>query len=405
MNNNYFDYIIIGSGFAGLYFAHKFKIKNFIILEKNDRVGGRVYNKMWNNNQISLGGGILRDNDNYTIKLANEFGLDTQEFISSYYFIDLPGLIPNEELYYRPNQIIINYLKKIYQKNIDSIKNLSLTFREFLFKYLDYSIAQTIIDNLLYFSYLDSDVGILLDEKIYQLMRVKSFVARFIKQKGYTGLLDKLVQSIGLSNIKLNTEVKSINKSDNEYIIQCANNKQFICNKLVLATELNPKIKINIEPVNQLYSLIGSCPYIRSYSYWKNGHKITNSIKSQGILGKLILINDNILMTCYTECERATELNNLLKNNNKKEQIDLIHRLMLDSGIGVDRPDDFVYIYWEVGTHYPKPNLDFGYMRKKIKNLAIESNIYLVGEVFAECHGWVNCALESVELLNKDLDK
>ena len=110
-------------------------------------------------------------------------------------------------------------------------------------------------------------------------------------------------------------------------------------------------------------------------------------------------------MTCYTECDRASELNNLLEKNNKEQQIEIIYKLMINSGIQVEKPDDFIYVYWGVGTHYPKPNLDFKNMRKQIKNVATELNIYLVGEVFAESHGWVDCALESVNSLFNDLKK
>jgi hypothetical protein len=395
--------IIVGAGFAGLYFAHKFKLDNFIILERENRVGGRVYNFEWNGQQISMGGGILRNNDKHTIKLAEEFGLKTSQSISKYYFIDLEGPIPNEELYYEANKVIINYLKKIFITHKDEIKRLELTFRQFLFEYLEYHIAQTIVSNLLYFSYLDSDVETIFNEKIYQLMRIKPFISRYILPNGYTGLLDKLVESVGKSNIKLNITVTNIYKSGNKYVINCSNNLTFTCDKLILATEKNPKINIEIKEVNELYEMFGSCPYIRSYGFWNLGHNITNSIKTQNYPGKIIKINDKLLMTCYTECIRAKQLDEFFTNKKKDDQIKIIHELLLNSGIQIEKPDDFIYKLWEVGSHYPKPIYDFNLIKYKIKDLVQNSNVYLVGEVFSDCNGWVNCALESVDRLYDDL--
>ena len=70
------DEIIIGAGMAGLYWIYKTKPNSFVILEKSDRIGGRVYNIDWNSTHISLGGGVIKESNNYTIQLANELGLE-----------------------------------------------------------------------------------------------------------------------------------------------------------------------------------------------------------------------------------------------------------------------------------------------------------------------------------------
>jgi monoamine oxidase len=70
------DEIIIGAGIAGLYWASKTKPKNYLVLQKSNRIGGRIYNIEWNGSQISLGGGIIKASNNYTIGLVNEFGFD-----------------------------------------------------------------------------------------------------------------------------------------------------------------------------------------------------------------------------------------------------------------------------------------------------------------------------------------
>ncbi len=401
----HYESVIIGAGFAGLHFAHKFKLKNFIILEKNNRIGGRVYNIKWNNEQISLGGGILRIDDTSTLNLINEFNLEIVKKSNKFYFIDLEGQDPNEELFYEPNKIIISYLKKLFEKNRDYIKKFKLTFRQFLYEYLEYHVAEIIISNLLYLSYLESDVETIFEEKIYQLMRIKPFFHFYIKPDGYTSLLNKLIESIGESNIKLETSVIEITRSDNKYIVKCEGNIIYTCDKLVLATEKNPKIKINFQEVNNLYEMFGTCQYFRSYGYFRSGHGISNPIKTHKLPGKILVSSKNILMTSYTENFDASEMKELFENKEKEDQLSIINNLLINTGLKVNRPDDFIYIYWNVGTHYPKPNFNFDSMKNAITKLAKEDNIYLVGEVFSDCHGWVNCAFESVDRLYDELTK
>ena len=57
--DNIYDYIIIGAGISGIAYAYKNKTDKFLILEKNDYIGGRIKNIKWNDNFISLGGGVF----------------------------------------------------------------------------------------------------------------------------------------------------------------------------------------------------------------------------------------------------------------------------------------------------------------------------------------------------------
>ncbi len=395
--------IIIGAGSAGLYYVKKFKPENYLILDREDRIGGRIYNKKWNGTQISLGGGVIKPTNKYTLNLCKEYGLETSEFISSYHFIDYLGKTPNEKNFYKENKIIIDFMRQVYKKNKEEIQRLKLTFDEFLLYYFNFEVSKVIKKNILYLTYLNADPGYVLeDETIYELLRVSDFKLCFIKNGGYTSLLDKLKEGVE-QNIKLNTNVKIINRVGKKYILECDNGLVYSCDKLVIATEKNPNIFINIPNVNNIYKLVDGCEYIRVYAYWKNGHKIKNSIKTQNLPGKVILMNDKVLMACYTEYYNAKRLYKFLVKNNKDDQLNIIFDLLNNSGISVDRPDDITFKFWKVGTHYLNPNTDFTDMRNKIKDLAINENVHLIGELFASSHGWVDSALESVELLYNEI--
>lgn len=398
--------IIIGAGFAGLYYINKFNVQNYLVLERENRIGGRVFNIQWNNSQISLGGSVVKYSNKYTLDLCAKYGLETDEFVSIYHFVDFEGTIPNEKDIFDSNKKIIKYLRNLYKKHSDEVIKLKLTFDEFLLKYLDFDVYRMIKQRLLYLTYLNADVQYTLDnETIYELLRIEDFKLKYIKPNGYTILLEKIKQSIPDSNIKLNTNVTKINRLGSKYFISCSNGQSYVCERLVLATEKNPKISIDIPNVNQVYDMVDGCEYIRVYAYWKNGHGITNSIKTQNVPGKVIVINPNILMACYTEYYNASRLYKLFGKNSKEDNINLITSILNNSYIKVSAPDDFMFKFWNVGTHFFIPGTTFDHLRSEIKNIATNLNVHLIGELFAESHGWVDSAIQSVELLYDDLNR
>ena len=117
--NKIYDYIIIGAGISGITYAYRHKSRNFIILEKNDYIGGRVKNIKWHDSFISLGGGVFLPSHSYVLDLCREFGINTQEYTSIYNLTDLKGKSPNNSLYYADFEIIYKSLKMVYQKKLE----------------------------------------------------------------------------------------------------------------------------------------------------------------------------------------------------------------------------------------------------------------------------------------------
>jgi len=405
------DEIIIGAGFAGLYWTYKRKPKNFIILEKSDRIGGRVYNIDWHNNQISLGGGIVKANNKQTIDLVKELGLELVDGISKYHMVDLESQItninkPNENNFYESNKIIIKYLKKIYKNNKEEIDNKKLNWNEFLDYYLDSNIAQTIKSNLLYQTYSEADVKSVLYGEIDELLRTTDFNVKYIKQKGYTSLLDIFIKFVGLENIKLNSQVICIKKNSNDYYeIKINSNEIFTTKKIILATESNNNINFDLDTItntklSKLYSMVGGSKYIRVYSYHNDTHGLECSYRTANLPGKVIVINKNILMCSYTEESQANMLYKLLNKNNKQNQIEIIYKLLNNSNIKITKPNDIILHFWNTGVHYKKPHYNLEEKKNLIKELKNE-NIIVIGEAIADSHGWVNSALESVNFILK----
>ena len=77
--NNYYDFIVVGSGLAGLYTAYLIKKrdphKTILILEKEKKewIGGRAGNEMFYGQRIVTGAGVVRKKkDTLLVKLLKE---------------------------------------------------------------------------------------------------------------------------------------------------------------------------------------------------------------------------------------------------------------------------------------------------------------------------------------------
>jgi hypothetical protein len=399
-----YDYIIIGAGFAGILYAHKHKSDNFVILEKNDYIGGRTKNIKWHESFISLGAGVFLPNHDFVIDLCRDFGLKTQDYTSVYHLTDLQGTIPNNTLYYRDFDTIYKSLRKKYFKYEADIKKKNLTFKEFLEFYFVPDAVSTILNNGLYCTYLKSDPGLFLDDEfLYGFLRTEDTKMSFIKQvsddkTGYDFLITQLLDRIHESNIKLNSSVTQINYNNGLYECVC-NNISFYTKKIILATDIKSGMDFNFNNevlllINHVYNSVGYVPYIRIYSYHKSGHLLTNDCRTQGSIGKTIIMNDNILMLVYNEDMYATELNNKLLELDKQKQIDFLYRLFQNHNIEITKPDDIYVKYWNVGMHYCKPNFD---IENELCELKEKHNIEIIGEVVSKSHGWVNSALSTVK--------
>ena len=141
-----YDYIIIGSGISGLYLGYLLKNKKFLILEKNDHIGGRIQQINFHGQTVQLGAGIVQNYHVNMIKLIKELKLKYLSFNKG-----VDRLIPNynKDDY---NQIV-QKLKEIKNPKPQSMKD---TIKDILkndtkkvnlfiksFNYTDYLKADT----------------------------------------------------------------------------------------------------------------------------------------------------------------------------------------------------------------------------------------------------------------------
>lgn len=412
-NSLIYDYIIIGGGLAGLYAYERLKEKDFtlniLLLEKNNRIGGRMKEQEFHGTNIKLGGGIVDDNCYNMLKILKKYKINTNESD----FIHIDTNLPKFDMNGMIASIKYRYFEETGKNiKITSIwpfsamtvpkKRLSLTVDEFLKKHYH---EETIKLFYLYADYLDfpnQDINdFIMAYPIDDLKRVPMHICSF----KFNDLLSKLSHK---KNIVLEYEVKNIKKvkckpqSGYGELIEeevFSVNEQYYSRNIITATTVNClKRLFKYEFLNEIKSV----PFYRKYIYSDN---LTDypygEIMAKNEIKKMIKFTDNVIMAVYCESDNAQfwykvqeeeknkpNLSNkiflkLLKENNPKLEMNIL---------------DEIHQYWNEGIHYYTPNT----MDREqwiISHMNPEPNVYVIGEMMGIKQGWMEAALESVVLL------
>ena len=400
-----YDVIIIGGGISGLYSFYKIKqlYKNntkhkCLLLEKDNRLGGRAGNINFHGSQIAIGAGILRKNkDKLLINLCKKLKVPLNEFTVNINYDKIKNTIP-----------IINIIKTL-KKLKSSMKTLSekkkrfFTFKQYFISIFGKKYYNNFKKTLGYTDYENEDM-----EEVINHYGMDDNVSGW---KGYglswNTLIEKLVKNIGKQNIKMNTSVEKIKLENNDIYKITTNNKTYYAKKIIIGTTIDT-IKKLVKSNNSLYNNIGGQPFLRIYGLFEKKciTILKNAINSTTIVNsplyKIIPINPDkgIYMIVYNDNKGALSLKKYIKNTpaNRKYLSKMISKSL---GLTqVCKLKDIKSFYWNVGTHYYKPlkNLKFKDRNEYIKMAQNpQKNMYVVGEMISHKQGWTEGAIESVE--------
>jgi hypothetical protein len=438
-----YDIVIIGGGIAGIYSMYNLKKKyphlKVLLLEKNERFGGRVYShyeKVDNIDYImDLGAGRIGHHHKLMVSLIKELKLEKFMFN-----------IGNTENY-------IEYNKKTREVSDKSL--LRKKYSAMLYKFFNSSKLNNLLKTFLIKFYLNELLLKFFPQYIYKFIE-NSFEYKnklyylnaynainyfkydynqnshfFIMTNGLSSIIETMISKISqnknyklkknsyVNNIIYNNETSKYNivykQNDKSCNISC---KHLICAlprcNLIKFKILNPFLN-ELNSINEISKVRIFEIYDKSYNnnnnnnnnnqemWFKNIKKTTTNEELQFIIP--INFKTGLIMSSYNEnlSNRENYWNNLYKkgiNVLKKELHKKLSVVFSIYNIVIPESKYIKFYYWKSGVACWKKNVDSQYISQKILNLM--PNFYICGENYSNYQAWCEGALESSEnVLNK----
>ena len=396
------DTIIIGGGIAGLYYAYNMVVDknstvagnknsaatNFLILEKNDYIGGRLKTSSFNGHTIVCGAGVGRwHKDKLLKRLLKNLNIPIHKLESKKYYL-LNGEIDD----YKKNVKDVMAAICAYNKTHPKYRG---TFKDIVIKLFDKTTFTNFVKYNGYGDFVNEDFR----ETIYHYGLEDNYGRMYIFSVPWSLLVNKLVEAIGGNkNIRVNCTVKKIIEQSNGLYTLYTTNDGIYKNikKIIIATDI-PFIK-KIFSKNKIYNFVSGQSFSRIYAKVDASHiqimkdKIKGYTIIESPLQKIIPIDAaaGIYMIGYNDNTNADITKNITKDKLMK---------MIKDAIGCPiKIINYKIFYWKVGTHFYKPYMwekkEWPRQLYKMQNPA--KRIVVVGEAFSFNQGWVEGALESV---------
>lgn len=409
MNNNpsikkhYYDYIIIGSGLAGLYSAYLIKkhnpTKSLLILDKEKKawIGGRTGNETFFSNEVVTGAGVGRKKkDALLIELLKVFKIPVQDCTIK---MNYAKTIKNPVNVLK----IMDYLKTKYTN-----KDANKTFKQFAEPLVGCEIYKSFTICAGYTDYENEDVR----EVLFNYGFSDNYPGWTSLIIPWKKLVQKMIGFIGNNNVKSLHKVIKIEKlQENPCLFEtiCEKGQAYYSNKVIIATTITSLLKLL--PEYPIYQQIKGQPFLRVYGKFtkESSNILKHFVPFQtivpGPLHKIIPLNNDVYMIAYTDNLGAISLKDNIQNTLQNRKL---FENLLERSLGIeDCTLNLIAIkgfYWPIGTHYYTPLSGFK-NRKSFLQAAQhpEKGILVVGEMVSNNQGWTEGALESVDAIKKDL--
>lgn len=360
--------VIVGGGISSLYSAYLIKKKfpdiKYTIIEKDSECGGRVKMSELEGVKIPTGAQFTRiDKDKILSKLLKELDVELKPY-------ELEIDFTFEETNVKD---LLNKLKS----SINDFDRSKFTFKEFAIKVLgdDYvnfvnMMGYTDFEN---YDFIDALENYGFEDNIpgYKIANVP-----------WDEVIDKLLNFIGRENIIYNTQINSIEKSGDKFLI----NSKINADAVIIGVTVNQLRKLL---PNQIYNEIESQNFIKVFA--ETNLENDNFVVVDSNIRKVIPIELDVYNVAFSDNVEARQV----KNKDKSYFESLLSRHF---GFGV-KLDNLKKFFWEEGTHYFKPLSKSWKSRKEFiyNSQHPDDNLWVVGEMVAEKQGWVEGALSSVE--------
>lgn len=406
--------IIVGAGITGLYLAYKLiKYKDInpndiLIIEKSDRVGGRIYTYQNKGYKYDVGAGRLGKKQKLVMKLIKEFNLTDKIYDitgDKNYFVDNKLLNEKELLKYYNSKF--SSISKLWKYVIDYKSNLDLTkmnFHNYISTFLSTNEVK-ILDRSL--GYVNEIYRLNAYDAIYTLK--KDFDVEdnsfFILMGGLSIIYEKIHDFLKEKNVKIILNCDLLDIDDKNKTIK-TNKENYKYSELYLA--ICKKGYMTIPYFTKYKELLDSVSVgnlLRIYAkYDVKKNKWIKDIKKTLTDNKLqfIIPIDNksgLIQISYTDDYIANFWNIL---TTKQIKINLVKYLKeIFPNENVTEPEWITKHYWCCGAHFWKVGKNSRKIQKQIEKTFKPKKIYVIGEIYSSRQAWIEGSLETVEKLFK----
>jgi hypothetical protein len=431
-----YDIIIIGGGISGIYTMYNLKKKypklKVILLEKDNRFGGRIYTYFKKLNgetyKMDLGAGRIGYHHKLMVDLIKDLKLESSMInitnTNNYIEYDVKTNISTNQSKLKKHLglLLYNLFKNLF-KNL-KIKNISKTIfqklylNELLQKLVTKATLQNIENTFEYYNklyYLNS-----YDAINYFLHDYTPYSKFFIMKNGMSSIIYKMLTIISQNNnykFYKNSCVNNIiyNLENNNYIINYTktksnNNITIQAKHVICALPKCDLIKFNIlNNYKKQLNTINEISKVRIFEiydtpkndvWFKTIPKTTCNTQLQFIIP--INPTNGLIMSSYNE--NLSTHKNYWNELYKKSEILLKKKLheKLSQLFNKTIPES-KYIklhYWKYGVACWKKNVDSYFVSQQILNLM--PNFYICGENYSQYQAWCEGALiTSLQVLKK----
>jgi len=396
-----YDFVIVGGGIAGLYTGYCLRQivpdASFLIVESQDRVGGRVKVDKFGNTDVVVGAGIGRGNDRLLVKLMDQLEIKYKTFSSKFSYATNLERCDLMDLF--------NHLRTEYEKSPEQY--VGLDFREFSKLFMGGDLYQKFRTCSGYTDYELRDVA----DVLYDYGFEHNFRPWTGLRIPWARLIDSLCHAIGKHRIQMDTDIIAIDRKEHGFVLSAKPkggpkvSDSITCRRLVIATQITSLRRLL--PHIGLYQHIHGQPFLRLYGQLspRSNQILQTIIRGLTVvkppLQKIIPIDFDrgIYMISYCDNHLALEMKKYMEDiPYNRRLLSRLIELSLDLPSGTIDMSSVRGYYWEIGTHYYEP-LEKGDTRRSFIDRAQhpEPDILVVGEVVSQHQGWVQGALESVE--------
>lgn len=409
------DVVIVGGGISGLYTALKclhFGMR-VVLLEKQDRLGGRIRTIFDNGHMFEAGAGRFHENHTLLRQLIRYFGLHEQK-------------IPHKHTYQTDPEF---HEANAIQRVLDYVTA--------------HSIPSEVLQQIPFITLCHTVLGRPLANKVmhsfgynaeFELMNaydaIRMFKNDFAGNAQYYSCregLSTLIEKMGVTvrhmsgAIFMNTQVSNIRKMNSGFKVTAKDahgkTRVYVCSAVVCAI---PKASLEelkffsqdqrnlintVVPVS-LHRIYGTFPVVKGKSWFHNIPRSTtkNHVRQFIPVDK----KHGLAMMSYSDTNDADYWKSYADRgtNALKKQLLKSLQVTFPDVDNIPEPKWLNSYYWPAGVHVWKPGVNSDSIVPQVQQiLGPTSAFYIVGEAYARNQAWIEGTLETVESIFESLYK